>query len=194
MAFQYDKKIDNWSHRMISGLTEIWGVRLNKNNDKLRYKTLPLLKNYLDGYWQKHGTKIIKRLNSIFKLNHSPDDFLLYLNTAGASLHNTEKQFISLCLHHSFISYPTVIIHELSHIYFYQYLRKSSITSLNNNEANELKEIITVIINTEFLDYIDCLDVGYPDHKKIRARAKKIWQQNKNMDAFMAKMIKIYKK
>ena len=194
MKFQYNKKIDDWSHNMISNLNETWGVQLNKKSTKSKYKTLPFLKNYLDGYWQKYETKIIKKLNNIFKLNFRSNDFSLYLNTTIVSLHNTEKQFISISLNHSFISYPTIIIHELSHIYFYKYIQNNLITDLDEAELNELKEIITVIINNEFKEYIDYPDIGYPNHQKIREQAKKIWRKNKNIDTFIEKLIKIYKK
>jgi hypothetical protein len=54
---------------------------------------------------------------------------------------------------------------------------------ISEKEKNELKEIITVIINKEFADIIDKPDEGYPNHKNIRKQILKLWKkENPNFD------------
>ena len=202
--FKYDKKINNWSHEMIRGLDNVWGNKIPNNQVNQTSLTMPFLINYLNEYLEKYGNTIIKRFNKLTGLSYKISDFGFYINDTPVSLHNSKDLYISISLNHSFARYPTIIIHEISHIYFQKYINSQKFMKLNNiskisdliseKERNELKEIITVIINTEFSDVIDRLDEGYPNHKNIREKVLKLWRKDKNFDKWMTKVIKIYKK
>lgn len=203
--FKYNKKVDTWSHKMIQGLDEVWGNKIPKKNNNLKQITIPFLISYLNGYLNKYGKTIIAIFNKLTGLSYKINDFKYYVNTTPVSLHNAKNLYISISLNHSFISYPTIIIHEISHIYFYKYIESLRFLKLNNisktsdliseKERNELKEIITVILNEEFIDIIDKLDGGYPNHKNIREKIIKLWKkENLNFDKWIVKVIKEYKK
>jgi hypothetical protein len=203
--FKYNKKIDTWSKKMIEGLDTIFGNKIPQNQNNLKTITLPFLIEYLNKYLNKYGKTIINRFNKLTGLSYTTDDFGFYINNTPVSLHNGKELYISISQNHSFNKYPTVIIHEISHIYFYKYIYSSRFLKFNNilktsdliseKERNELKEIITVIINKEFIDIIDKLDEGYPNHKNIREKALKLWiKKYPNFDEWIREVIKIYKK
>lgn len=201
--FRYNKKIDRWSHKMISNINNVWGMQIDKMPIR-KIKTLPLLKDYLDKFLKKNHKQIFNKLNKIFKTTYSSDSFKYYLNTTSVSLYNPLERFISISPNHSFTRYPTVIIHELFHIFFYLYLTsdkflkdnrlKSIEQLLTREELNEVKEIITIIINHEFNNLIDYPDSGYPKHSHLRKIAEKIWLRDKNFQKFITRFIQVYKK
>lgn len=190
--FKYDKKIDNWSQKKIRGLDNIWGVKIEKTKNTLNFMSIKYLEIYLNLYINKYGKKIINRFNRLTGLSYKINDFKFYTNNTPVSLHNAKYLYISIGKYHAFNKYPTIIIHELSHIYFYKYIESKKFLEFNKifntfdfistKEKNELKEIITVIINDEFSDIIDSSDDGYPEHKEIRNNIIKLWRKNKNKD------------
>ncbi|MFA5932160.1 MAG: hypothetical protein WC793_02175 [Candidatus Paceibacterota bacterium] len=203
--FKYDKKIDIWSKKMIKNLDKVWGNKIPKNKNNSKSLTSPFLIIYLNRYFNKYGKKIFARFNKLTSLSYKINDFDYYINNTPVSLHNSKKSYISISQYHSFNKYPAVIIHEISHIYFYNYINSKKFLKFNNisktsdliseKERNELKEIITVIINKEFANIIDRLDEGYPNHKNIREKIFNLWiKENINFDEWVAEVIKIYKK
>jgi hypothetical protein len=202
--FKYDKKIDNWSQKMIKNIGKIWGNKILKKKNNIKSIVFRFLIKYLNGYLNKYGKTIITRFNVLTVLSDKVNDFSYYINSATVSVHNALDLYISISSHHSFIRYPTVIIHEISHIYFYNYINSKKFLKFNNilktsdliskKERNELKEIITVILNREFKDIIDVSDEGYPNHKNIREKIFKLWEKKRpNFDEWMMEVIKIYK-
>lgn len=203
--FKYDKKIDNWSQKIIKDTKDVWGNKIPKGQDGLKHRTLPFLIDYLNSYLEKYGKTIINRFNKLTGLSYSVSNFGYYINSTSVSLHNATKLYISLSQEHAFNRYPAIIIHEISHIYFYKYVESIRFLKFNNisktsdllseKEKNELKEIITVIINTEFVDIIDKIDEGYPHHKNIREKVLKLWVKEKpNFDKWIAKVMEEYKR
>jgi hypothetical protein len=202
--FRYDKKIDNWSNKMTAGLTKIWGHKIQKIQKDSNFNTLQLLNEYLNEYFNKYGKIIFTRFNNLTGLSYQVKDLGYYVNNTNFSLHNSQNSYISIGKNHTFNSYPTVIIHEISHIYFYKYINSERFLKYNkilktsdllsDRERNELKEIITVIINEEFADIINTQDQGYPSHQKIRSQIIKLWGKDKDFDKWISKVIKIYKK
>lgn len=190
--FRYSLGVDNWSHKMIVGLDNVWGKQIEfDSNKKALTHTRPLLGNYLDSYFKKNGEKIFEIFYKLTGLKHAVNDFDYFLNTTTVSLHNYRKHYISVGAYHSFASYPTILIHELFHLFFYEFSEKFDLTDL---ERNEIKEIITVIINYEFVDFIDVFDIGYPQHEKIRSFAGATWEKDKNFYNFVNQVIGEYKK
>ncbi len=203
--FKYDKKVDLWSKDKIKNLDVIWGNSITKQRNDRKSFLFPFLINYLNGYLEKYGDSFIKRFNDLTGLSFKIDDFKYYINSTNISLHNGTEEYISIGLNHSFIAYPTIIIHEISHLYFYKYIDSENFLKYNKvvktsdliseKEQNELKEIITVIINKEFADIIYKFDDGYPHHKDIRKEVLKLWTERKpNFDKWISEVIKIYKK
>lgn len=189
--FHYNKKIDTWSQTRIKNIRQIWGNTIPLQSNKTRFRSLPYLQIYLNSYLNKHGKKIINQLNKLSGQKNVINQFGFFLNSTPVSLHNAQDKFISISATHQFNKYPTVIIHELLHIIFYQQisldknLQKKLDTILSEKDINRLKEVITVLINVEFNDLIEVPDTGYTEHQEVRKKALKIWRKRKNFSDFI---------
>lgn len=201
--FIYDKTVDRWSHKMTKNLTEVWGTRVPQQMRRDKFKTLSFLQNYLNEYLRKYRQKIFLKFSDITGIKHAPNDFGYFLNTTPVSLHNTKNKYISIGLHHEFASYPTIIIHELFHLFFYEHIKtlnfhktlgKAQVEPPSDHEFNEIKEIITVIINDEFQDLIDTPDAGYPNHQIARAKVLACWRSERNFQTVILYAIEMHKK
>lgn len=192
--FSYDKKIDTWSHKMVGKLHSIWGRQLFKTDENSSVN-ITLALRALDNFLESHGLQIIERLNKIYNLEYQLSDFGFFVNTSPVSLDSHKKGnfFISISINRSLSKCADVIIHELSHIYFYafmyKYFKKSWIGlelhvgkyRLGEGELNELKEVVTVINNIEFSSILTGPDIGYPKHKVLRDRILYLWTQKKKL-------------
>lgn len=189
--FHYNKKVDGWSHEKIKGINQVWGNIIPTQSHKKKFQLLTYLQKYLDSYLAKNGKKITTRLNKISGQKNSLSDFDFFINSTPVSLHNAQKKFISIGAAHQFNRYPTIIIHELLHIISYQQieidesLRKKLKSTLSEKDLNELKEIITVLINEEFEDLIEIPDAGYPKHQKIREKVLRLWKKRNDFSDFI---------
>jgi hypothetical protein len=202
--FKYDEKKDAWAYEMIKGIEEIWGNRMLKiENDKEPITTKYLI-NYLNNYLEDYGQKILEKFSILTGISYKNKDLNYYVNTTPVSLHSSSEHFISIGGYHSFISYPTVVIHEICHIFFHDFVRSENFLSfskisdiseiLSIKQENELKEIVTVIINLEFLDLIAQKDQGYPNHQSIRHELEMLWLNKPDFTIWISEAIKIYKK
>lgn len=201
--FIYDKKIDRWSHKMIKNLTEVWGVGIPQKTRRDSFKTLPFLQQYLNEYIREYGEEIFLKFLCVTGIKYVPKNFGYFLNTTPVSLHNAKDKYISIGLHHEFASYPTVVIHELFHIFFYEYvetlqfraaLNKARIEYPTEHELDEIKEIVTVIINDVFQSIIDTSDAGYPNHQISRTAVFVHWCSERNFKTVILNAIEAYKK
>jgi hypothetical protein len=201
--FIYDKTIDEWSHEMIKGVEQVWGTKISTQQKTNNIKTIPFLCDYLNNWLLKYGDNLFKRFKTVTGISYTTDEFGYCINTTGVSLHNTEKFFISIGLSHAFNTYPTVMIHELLHIYFYKFIHSKVFLKENNfakiedlinvNEQNDLKEILTVLINEEFQDFIDTTDTGYPGHEALRRNVIHEWRKCKNFGKLIITIASLYK-
>lgn len=203
--FKYDKHIDEWSHEMIAGYDEIWGDKIGTADKTRRVLTIKYLEEYLNSFIDDYGHEIIKRFNKLTGLNYALNDIRFYTNTTPVSLHSTENFFTSISAYHQFLAYPTIIIHELSHIYICNFIRQTGFLSANKvlginellspNEENEFKEITTVIINELFYDLLDQYDYGYPNHQEMRSILSKLWASKKvSFSDWISAAIRLIKK
>ena len=185
--FKYSKSVDQWSKRMIIGIDKVWGQAIPKDHSKIKLITPIFLKNYLNSYFSRYGEKIFLKLNTVFSSNYKASDFKYFINTTSVSLHNAQEKFISISINHEFSRYPTIVIHELFHLFFYLFIQRHP-TKANEETLNDIKEILTVIINLEFDAYIDVRDEGYPTHQKKRGWVKNYWLRNKNINELITEL------
>jgi hypothetical protein len=77
-------------------------------------------------------------------------------------------------------------------------LRENNFKSLadlaTNKELNEIKEIMTFLINDQFNGFIDWPDLGYPDHSKMRMMAEINWKKNKDLNKLIIYLTFLHKK
>lgn len=195
--FKYNKKIDAWSRSMILEVNEAWGLIIDKDEEKISLKMLKYLLDYLDGYMKVNGNKIFLIFSRILDMKCHESEVRFYVNSSTVSLHNGSKKFVSISCRHGFDVYPTVIIHEIFHILFYQYINfnKNAIKEkISEYECNEIKEILTVLINLEFQNLIYKHDKGYPVHATMRNEVEKFWKKKKSFGALLGFVLKEFRR
>lgn len=76
-----------------------------------------------------------------------------------------------------------VFSHELMHLFFHYYYFDDCLKKgLTEDQAMDLKEAVTVLLNLEFKDLIEKKDNGYPNHQKIRQIISEEWQKQEEKD------------
>ncbi|MBU4443680.1 hypothetical protein KJ656_01150, partial [bacterium] len=147
---------------MVKDIAYIWGNPLVGNKPNPNLRAIKPSIDFLDSILDNNGTEIFKRLSSITGINKKIQDIDFFVNSVRVSLHNTGQRFVSISLHHPLDTYPTIIIHELFHIFFHDLLYSGSLIDKLDEESivalkekeNEIKEYLTIIINEEFSDLI----------------------------------------
>ena len=90
------------------------------------------------------------------------------------------------------------IFHEMLHFIFYDFVQKKFSDKFKNLSTEEglfwdLAEVFNAVIQDtdDFIKLHGKIDnLGYPDHKKLIVRGKKIWKENPNIEEWVDKMTK----
>lgn len=158
-----------------------------ERNDLSKYASE--LSQFLDG----HEDRVIKGIERITEKPIYRKTFIGYITTFPKGPYNTKKGEIGFIYKKSLEWQLTAFIHELLHMQFETYYKKSLDALLTKKQFQYLKESMTIIINDEFKDIITQPDKGYPIHQKLREKLEKIWYKRKNFQEFLDKAIKIIK-
>lgn len=191
----------NWKERIDKNLQ-------NKIVGKSQKKALLFLIPYLKNYYKK--IKIEKRLaevENIFKRNNDAifermekitgrkiyrNDFKIFLTTFERAPYKYPEGYVWLPIVWPKESYIRTFVHELLHFQTYAYWQKAGLKKLKNEEFENLKEALAVVLNEEFLDIIKWRDNGYKVHQHLRKELLKFWKRNKNFDKLVKFGINIY--
>lgn len=141
------------------------------------------LQEYIAKYqkdWDEVKEEYTKRAEEIFKVK-LPQDITAYLTINNRCPYNIEENYF-------FVSVPSTsvrrtVMHELFHFYtWYAFGKKLINQGVSKEKYNDIKESLTVILNTDFSDLLNgAIDSGYPQHQEMRAEITKLWSANKNM-------------
>lgn len=204
----------NWWHACNS---HSFGMSWRKViNGQMQKKLLGVSKKSAYVYLIPHLNKLYKKLNIktktkpiqeifnqkkdlIFQLMEKAtgrkvfrNDFTLYLTTLARAPYNYPQGDVWLPIIWSEERYIDVFLHELLHFQTYAYWRKDCPKKMNNEEFENLKEALTVILDEDFKSIISRNDMGYKVHKYLRRDLTKHWQKNKNFDRLVKYGVKIY--
>lgn len=147
----------------------------------------------LEKTWREIERKFFKRLEKITQKPTFTDNFKCYFTSGFMCPYNEKGNWFMVSMWRSLPTNITSICHEISHLQFLHYYKKYCRRFLSKEQFEDLKESLTFLLNTDFNDLILCEDVGYPNHKKLRTRLRKIWEQEKDFKKFLDKAIKIIK-
>jgi len=82
------------------------------------------------------------------------------------------------------------VMHELLHFYTH---KKYEPLKIESKKFNDIKESLTVILNTDFSDLMgETRDVGYPQHKEMREGIKQMRQKGLSVDEIVHSLAQIY--
>ncbi len=177
MDFKYDEQINKRAWESTLKYKEMFGkkfpdkISITEEDKKIAQEKI--LEYYT--LWNR-DEDLKKTIFKIYEYN-LPEILKCYIVTTKTSAIYLEKKCILLSVKASSYNFsnpiPSTIIHEFSHIAFLDkwmdFCKKLGYT---NNGIQELKEVLTVINNSEFKNIEDR---GYQVHQEIREIIEKMW-------------------
>jgi len=139
--------------------------------------------------WEKVANEYQKRAEAVFQVS-LPKKITAYLTTNNRCPYNIEENYFYVSM-----STPSpvvlTIMHELWHFYTWYSLGVSQYEKLGKERYNDIKESLTVLLNSECADLFPkgTEDKGYPQHQEMRAKISNMWISDKNLQKIIAKLI-----
>lgn len=180
-------------------------TQIIKNNDKesvkivldyfnhsqrqnLKEEFIQLKIESLQKLWLNKGETLINRLEKILGPFQN-ETVNAYITTLYICDYSYQEKYFYLSLYHSLALNFTIIAHELAHFLFYQNFQKFC-QKLNENQLQDLKESVTVLLNTkEFNDILLIEDQGYQPHQKLRRLILVNWNKERDLKKIINKII-----
>jgi hypothetical protein len=139
--------------------------------------------NEISSKWQKIEDESIKRMEAIFG-----ESIVLptsFLSTNARCTYSTEGNYFFV---HMLSSHTNkTILHELCHFYTHHAFKaKLDAQGASREEYNDIKESLTMLLNTDFKDLLDQSDVGYPQHQEMRIEIQKLREEGKSVEEIVA--------
>lgn len=130
--------------------------------------------------WSFLEIEFHKKAEMIFGVS-LPHMITVYPTMNGRCPYSIQDNFFYISLESS--SGTTTAMHELWHFYTWYVLGVDEKERLGNKKYNELKEALTVLLNVEYKDLLaeGTIDVGYPQHQKLREKILIYWEKDKNI-------------
>lgn len=190
-----EKDTNNWHSSMgVSSYGIDWGKFLPKDVLLEKIKDLAYLRNYLERKYYKTGkiaefitwleqninsAQIQEDLESLIGKKFSNITINVFITVFGRGMYNVPGNlfYLNYC-HHDLEKSASRIYHELMHflfhIYYWKECKKAGFTE---PQIHDLKESLTVLLNS-ILDKRGLpLDQGYPKHQELRAKLKELWEE-----------------
>lgn len=157
---------------------------INKNNINIIEKT-----NELQNRWNVIEAESIVRLEKIFRIKYPAEEVTAYLTTNERCTYNTKENYFFVNLNNP--QSNRTVIHELFHFYtwyaIHGELTNKGVTAL---QYNDIKESLTELLNVEFKDLLDgAVDKGYSQHQEMRAKIRKLWEIEKDINKLVLNLI-----
>jgi hypothetical protein len=73
------------------------------------------------------------------------------------------------------------------HLYFHEFYWKDVEKKIGSKKTGDLKESLTVLLNSEFKDLFISPDLGYEEHKELRNFILKSWKEEKDFEKLLDK-------
>ncbi len=150
----------------------------------------------LEKSWRAVEKKYFEVLSKITQKPIFTKKFSCYFTTGFVCPYDEEESWFMVSMWHSVPFSITTICHEIMHLqflkYYKNYLKKQG---LKNDQIEDLKESLTFLLNQpEFDSIILSQDNGYPEHKELRKKLKRIWLKNKDFQKLIDEAIVLYLK
>jgi len=131
--------------------------------------------------WKKIETPFLQRIEAMFKISYLASHITAYLTTNQRCTYNIPENYFFV--NFSSKSPNRTIMHELLHFYTWHALHDDLIAvGIDENQYNDIKESLTILLNTEFADLMDgAQDDGYPQHAEMRQKVQELWRSSKDI-------------
>jgi hypothetical protein len=124
--------------------------------------------------WMEVEENFIKRCEEFFEISYPIESMTAYLTLNGCCTYNIQNKYFFVNIRADWA--PAIIMHELLHFYTLKAFGKCSQEfELTDSQYNDIKESLTVLLNTEFKDLMGgTVDHGYPQHQDMRDEILKL--------------------
>lgn len=121
--------------------------------------------------------------------------FNAQLTTASLAPYDADHSWFMIHAAHPLARQITGIAHELFHLQFEHYYKKSCLEQMTSEQFEMFKESLTVLLNEPlFESIIASKDVGYPAHAEIRKQIVNDWHSEPSISALLSKFVTEKKK
>ncbi|KKQ55654.1 MAG: hypothetical protein US74_C0025G0001 [Parcubacteria group bacterium GW2011_GWA2_38_13] len=176
------KRTQEQAHEFLLPRLEGWYMSININRKRIEAQSI----------FDMYSKVIFERMEKVTGRKICRKDFICFLTTFCRGPYVERKGYIWLITRRHENDYIASFLHELLHFQTHTYWEKIIKEKLAEEEFNNLKEALTVILDEEFKDIMECEDGGYKDHKALRERILCQWKEDKNFDRLIEFGIKIY--
>ncbi|MCX6808161.1 MAG: hypothetical protein NTW50_00645 [Candidatus Berkelbacteria bacterium] len=131
--------------------------------------------------WQKISVEAETRFKKLFNTDHDLGEVSAYLTFAKRCGYNTDQRFFFVSVNRN---HPNnTAIHELLHFYTHLlYEKRFKDQGLPYQDFNDFKEALTFLINTDFQDLLDDVDLGYDKQRELRKFLQEKWPSCENVE------------
>ena len=137
--------------------------------------------------WDVVTDEYTKRAESIFKVS-LPKDIAVFLTVNGRCPYNILGNYFLVSLSADYMRKN--VMHELWHFYTWYKFGVVWEEKLGKQKYNDLKEALTILLNIECGDlFPNIQDTGYPQHKELREKIVRYWQEEKDIDKLWNKLV-----
>ncbi len=171
----------------------VYNHLISHSKKKIRQLIIKEELKALEKSWRKIEKNFFKRLEKITQKPIFINHFKCYFTSGFMCPYNDKENWFMVSMWNNIPSSITTICHEILHLQFLHYYRKYCRKFLSEKQTEDLKEALTFLLNTDFDDLILCEDTGYPFHKELRIKLKKIWEREGNFERFLDAAINIVK-
>jgi hypothetical protein len=137
--------------------------------------------------WNIIATDALSRIENIFGIYPFPE-IRVFLTTNNRCTYNIQENYFFV---YTESKHPnSTILHELFHFYtWYAYGKNLIEQGFPRDRYNDIKESLTVILNTDFLDLVGGeIDKGYPQHQEMRGRIELLWKKERKIDVVIQEL------
>lgn len=135
----------------------------------------------IENNWRAIEDQFSKKAEKMFGVSLPKQKIVVYLTTNQRCTYNIPEGYF-------FVNFASkspnrTIMHELLHFYtWYAFHDELIVRGIDEDQYNDIKESLTVLLNTEFADFMgQAIDVGYPQHAEMRKRVQRLWDESKDI-------------
>jgi hypothetical protein len=163
-------------------------VALFLQNQKIDIQTK---RNEIESAWRSIEKTAIDRMEKLFGID-LPKNIIVYLSLNSRCTYNIADNYFFVYVNAK--APNSTIAHELLHFYtWYAFQGKLEIQGISKELYNEIKESLTVLLNTDFVDLFgENTDSGYTQHQEMRTKIRQMRIEGKEVEEIIQILIANY--
>ncbi len=146
----------------------------------------------LEKYWGKIENQFFERLEKITGKKYD-EKTKCYVTTISICPYDSDEKSFMCSVLYNLPQAISTIAHELLHLHFHKYYYDEIEKELGEEKTHDLKESLTVLLNSEFKDLLIGYDSGYESHKELRDFILREWKKEKDFDGLLVKCVELLK-